>query len=125
MKNKGFTLVELLAVIIVLSIIGLIAIPTVTSIINNSKENAKKVQIEEIIRSAKSWAANNISQLSEDNTYYLRVQTLIDEGYIAANDIKDPTNSSKTLNECVSIVYSTKYNNYQFTYAKCIATQTE
>lgn len=125
MKNKGFTLVELLAVITVLGIIGLIAIPTVTSIINSSKEKAKKIQIEEIIRSAKSWAANNTTQLSETDTYHLSVQTLIDEGYIATDDIKDPTNSNKTLNQCISITYSTKYNNYLFNYVNCAVTGTE
>ncbi len=41
MKNKkGFTLIELLAVIIVLGVLMLIAIPSVTSYINNSRKNA-------------------------------------------------------------------------------------
>ena len=40
MKNKkGFTLIELLAVIIILGILMLIAIPSVTSYINNSRKN--------------------------------------------------------------------------------------
>jgi type IV pilus assembly protein PilA len=36
-KNKGFTLVELLAVIVILAIILAIAIPGIGLIINNSK----------------------------------------------------------------------------------------
>lgn len=41
MKNKdGFTLVELLAVIIILSIVTAITIPTVSNIIKESRENA-------------------------------------------------------------------------------------
>lgn len=39
MKKNGFTLIELLAVILILGIIALIAIPTVTSIIEQSKKN--------------------------------------------------------------------------------------
>jgi prepilin-type N-terminal cleavage/methylation domain-containing protein len=40
MKNKGFTLVELLAVIVLLAIILAIAIPTISGLIDNSKKNA-------------------------------------------------------------------------------------
>ena len=39
MKNKGFTLVELLAVIVILAIIMIIAVPNVTEAMNNSKKN--------------------------------------------------------------------------------------
>ncbi len=38
--KKGFTLVELLAVIVILAIILAIAIPAITSLINNAKINA-------------------------------------------------------------------------------------
>ena len=37
MKNKGYTLVELLAVIVVLSVIILITVPTVLKTINKTR----------------------------------------------------------------------------------------
>lgn len=51
MKNKGFTMVELLATITILGIIMLIAVPNVISIIDKNKkrtyiEDAKKLQIQ-------------------------------------------------------------------------------
>ena len=47
---KGFTLVELLAVIVILAVIALIATPIVLSIINDTKESA-------VIRSAEMYVA--------------------------------------------------------------------
>ena len=40
MKKKGFTLVELLAVIIILSLVLVIAVPSVNKYIKQSKEKA-------------------------------------------------------------------------------------
>ena len=40
--KKGFTLIELLAVIVVLAIIAVIAVPTITGIIDKTKQNAAK-----------------------------------------------------------------------------------
>ena len=37
-KNKGFTLVELLAVIVILALIALIATPIILNVINDAKK---------------------------------------------------------------------------------------
>ena len=44
--KKGFTLVELLAVIVILAIIALIAVPITINIINNSRESSNKSSVE-------------------------------------------------------------------------------
>ena len=44
-NKKAFTLIELLAVILILGIIALIAIPTVNNIINESKKGAFKASV--------------------------------------------------------------------------------
>ena len=46
MSNKGFTLVELLAVIVILAIIALIAVPIVVNIINDSKKESQQRSID-------------------------------------------------------------------------------
>ena len=52
MKNKGFTLMELLAVIIILAVIALITVPIVINTINDSKESSKDMSKELYIRAA-------------------------------------------------------------------------
>ena len=46
--KKGFTLVELLAVITVLAIITVIAVPTVSRSIENSKQKSHDIQIKKM-----------------------------------------------------------------------------
>ena len=60
MKNKkGFTLVELLAVIVILGILLMIAVPAIQNVIEKSKKGATKRQAELFIDAAKKMAIIN------------------------------------------------------------------
>jgi prepilin-type N-terminal cleavage/methylation domain-containing protein len=52
MKKRGFTLIELLAVIVVLAIILAIAIPSISNIINSSKESAFESDAKMVLKAA-------------------------------------------------------------------------
>lgn len=53
MKEKGFTLIELLTVIVILGLISIIAVPTVTKILNDSKENTFKISMDSLLKTVK------------------------------------------------------------------------
>lgn len=72
LNNKGFTLVELLAVIIILAIVVGISIPAITSIINGSKSSALGVTVE----SAADW-------LEDQMTIYTVDQSAADPAFVA------------------------------------------
>ena len=61
--KKGFTLVELLAVIVILAIIALIAVPIVTNIINNTEKDSElmsaKMYIDAVDKTILSYNASN------------------------------------------------------------------
>ncbi|AOV09169.1 hypothetical protein BI350_08670 [Sporosarcina ureilytica] len=60
LKNeKGLTLVELLAVIVILGIIAAIAIPAIGNIITNSKYNAVKADAINVINAAQMYYLDN------------------------------------------------------------------
>lgn len=54
LNKKGFTLVELLAVIVVLAIIMIIAIPAVVESMNNAKKGSFKIYAEKALGNAQS-----------------------------------------------------------------------
>ena len=55
MNKKGFTLIELLAVILILGIIALIAIPTVNSILKESRTGAWKSTASQMTKAAENY----------------------------------------------------------------------
>ena len=113
--KKGFSLVELLAVIVILGLVVLISIPIVNNSINKAKEEAREVQIEEIIKAAKKYAIKNSYILPEvAGTYsHIEVQTLIDENYIDTDKIIDPVTETE-LTGCISICYKCSEVEYEY-----------
>ena len=73
LKRHGYTLIELLAVIIVLAIIALIATPITIKIINRSKDNAAKQSVENYAHAVETEivAQKASGNLMEDGTYYI------------------------------------------------------
>ena len=61
--NKGFTLVELLAVIVILAVILVIAIPQVLKVVDNSRLNSYINQEQLLIRAAELYVSNNTGLL--------------------------------------------------------------
>ena len=55
--KKGFTLIEMLGVIVILSVIGLITVPIVSNVLNTSNDNLTKDQKELIKSSARVYVA--------------------------------------------------------------------
>ncbi|KQL53395.1 hypothetical protein AN964_07745 [Heyndrickxia shackletonii] len=86
MKNqKGMTLVELLAVIVILAIVTAIAVPSIGGIINKSKDDAQKSNALMIINAAKlAVVSNNETIMGKINStdHKITLQDLVDEGFL-------------------------------------------
>ena len=100
--KKGFTLAELIGVLVVLALIAMIAVPSVTKTIKENKSKVCVIQFNNIIEEAKGWASNNIDKLptnsggctvvNDTNKEYciaITFNDLVKYGY-SENNITDP-----------------------------------
>ena len=68
MKKKGFTWVELLAVIAILAILVIIALPNVMSLFNEAKKNSFANELKEIYKTAQNqWMIDSMIETKELN----------------------------------------------------------
>lgn len=116
MNKNGFTLIELLAIITIIGIISLIIIPTITSVINNAKDNLTDQQIKTIELSAKKWGLDYVDALpmDETDTRCVTLNTLQQLGYLD-KDIVSPK-TKEIMNGSVKITYLKDYQQYQYEY---------
>ncbi|SEO93696.1 prepilin-type N-terminal cleavage/methylation domain-containing protein [Amphibacillus marinus] len=85
--EKGFTLVELLAVIVILGIIVAIAIPAIGSIIDGAGEKADAAEVQLIIDAARLY------EIEEGSTFPVTVESLIEDGYLDERQGDAPSGS--------------------------------
>lgn len=94
MKNKGFTLVELLGVITILGIIALVSFSALDSINKNDKEKAYEAQVNGILEAAISYmptSENPAHQLplEEKKEGCISLAELSEEGVLSSS-LKNP-----------------------------------
>ena len=120
--NKGFTLVEVLAVIIVLSALILVVAIVVKPVVDTSKENLSDVQIKNIESAAKSYyikegMENDFIDIEEIRSC-VNVEDLIESGYIDKDEIMDPE-KEETVDGSVKIIYRANNYSYEYQDKKC------
>lgn len=113
--KKGFSLIELMAVIVVLGLISVIVVPAVDRFIRNSQQSAYDAQIDNIIDGAKNWAADNYTSLPANNGESITINLgQLKTGKYVREDIVNPKTDELFSNNLL-ITITNKNNNYTYT----------
>ena len=116
MKNqKGFTLIELLATILILGIIMVIAVPSVSYLINGNNREYYLGLEKMTLSSGKDYFMDNRSVLPKQvgSTTKISLDTLVSKSYV--DPVKD-----KDGNLCFGNVIVTKVTSKEYSYLSCL-----
>ena len=104
LNRKGFTLVELLVVLVILVVIMSIAIPSVTSSIERSKQKQYDSKVELVMSAAEIYIDRHKNSVGTNGI--VTIIDLVDDGLITKEQAKNPFDESRTI--CGYYSYSSK-----------------
>lgn len=116
MKNKAFTLMELLGVIVILGILALVTFPNIASHIAKAKTEIKEGTNTLIIDAAKDYYEDNKNDYEqlEGITYCINISTLTDNNYLNKKLKNENLNDIDTTKN-VKMIYHNNNFEYQVT----------
>ena len=101
-NNKGFTLIEVIGIVVILVAIFLIAFPSLLGITKKEEEKIYTVMLDDLCLAGESYIYSNMDkfpQLSTPNsTIKLKISTLVEYGNISKNTVNSKTDKS-VINE--------------------------
>lgn len=98
MNKKGFTLVELLVVVVIIAVLSIIIVPSVINVNKNINKRLLSEKIENIESSAILYANNNEEIFNGTDVVYIYVYELVDSNYMTV-DVKTNDGSCKVATE--------------------------
>ncbi|MBR2833446.1 MAG: prepilin-type N-terminal cleavage/methylation domain-containing protein [Bacilli bacterium] len=118
MGRKGFTLVELLVVVVLLGLTIIITAPVILGVLGNSRDSLNERQIEIVEDAAERWGMENLKVLSkipDGSLCYIEISDL--SNYLSNGDIKDPKTGDYMKGK---IIVKHVGNQYTYTYTETV-----
>lgn len=114
MKNNGFTLVELLGVIIILALLTILVFPSIINSVKSSGEKTDALTLDMIYRASELYISNHKSDFikKEGNKYVISLKDLVAEDLLASPIKLSDSDIDITNTKSVQVIYS----NGKFTY---------
>lgn len=113
--KKGYTLVEFLAVIMILVILVLIVYPVVTNLIDTIRKSSYEKQVNNLVLTGKEWLLYNSSKLSKEEINCISLEQLQREKYIKPGDIVNPR-TGNNMEGYLIYTFDSNYNQFTIRY---------
>ena len=116
-NKKGFTIIELIMVIVIISILSLVLVPNIITFNNKNKIKSCESLEKNIISTAKIYVTNNKYDLCFDcsgEAKTILLQTLVDSGDLSSPITNPMTKDKIDLNKTITVTYDC--TNKTFTY---------
>ena len=106
LNNKGFTLVEVISVILIIAILAGFVIPSVFGYFDTSKEKSEEIFVKEMARVIENYVALNGRNISYDMANPIAVEKcdplLGDSSCVNVNAYRNETTNKITFNDLIS-----------------------
>ena len=112
-KHKGFTLIEIIAVITLLGIIAAIVTPVIYNSIEENKQELYDIQLNNIIAGAKNWAADNVFLMPEEGESIVLTLGMLKQGGYVDEDITNPL-TDQLFSDQLQVKITKVDNNYNY-----------
>lgn len=103
MKSKNIILYEILAVLSLFTIIYFVVVNKASYAFSYDKDSLYEARMNLINSGAKLYGENNLELFNEEDTIYVTVSELVENGFLLADDedgnVKDPSSDSLLLND--------------------------
>ena len=107
MKKSGFTLIELIGIVVIISLILLIAVPSINSVIEQGEENKKQEALNNIYMATENYLMANYDEYSSlDNigaSEYIYVMDLINQQYMDIDELNPNDDESFDSKDVVKV----------------------
>lgn len=115
MNNKGFTLTEILGVIVIIALLLILIVPNIINRISNSGDDAKDTENQIIYDAADQYIKENPSEYppGKSGRYCITIQSLVDDGKLVAPVIDVTTGEDITNLSVMVTIYSTGNTDYE------------
>lgn len=113
MKKDGFTLIEMLGVLVILSLLALLIAPVITKVVRNNKQKLYDVQIETIEKAAKDYATKNMDILPEEGSTSAITLGQLKKAGLVQMEIRNPITKELFSDDLVVEIRNT---NHQYIY---------
>ena len=124
MKKNGFTMVELIAIVVIMASMLLIILPAINNTIKNSEEKKKQESLNNIYMAAENYLMANYDDYKVDNVgdiTYVYITDLISNNYMNIDTLNPNNDSTFSNKDAVKITRNEDGTfNYELVYLKTL-----